>query len=325
VEEITDTTATLSWSHGVDNHSPISTYNLQARSPFSLGWQTVKTDPEPVSGDMESAMAVDLNPWVEYEFRVVATNTIGTGEPSAPSRPVRTREAVPSVAPANVSGGNGRRHELVISWEPVSEEFQNGDGFGYIVAFRANGTRAWKEKMVTSADSTTYKYRDETFPPLTPFEVKVGVYNNKGDGPFSKVVTVFSAEGEQCVHCGSADISLPLNTEPREAPSDVRTSAMSSSEVKVTWKAPSPGPGRPQGYEVTYWRESEQEEAGKKKRTVGNETVMLISGLEGNTQYHITVKGFNSIGQGPASASIRISTKKNREFSEQQQPEHREH
>lgn len=48
---------------------------------------------------------------------------------------------------------------------------------------------------MTSADSTTYKYRDETFPPLTPFEVRVGVYNNKGDGPFSGVVTVFSAEG----------------------------------------------------------------------------------------------------------------------------------
>ncbi|KAI5085273.1 contactin-5, partial [Silurus meridionalis] len=293
VEEITDTTATLSWSHGVDNHSPISTYNLQARSPFSLGWQTVRTDPDPVTGDMESAISVELNPWVEYEFRVVATNAIGTGDPSAPSRPIRTKEAVPSVAPANVSGGNGRRHELVISWEPVSEEFQNGDGFGYIVAFRANGTRAWKEKMVTSADSTTYKYRDETFPPLTPFEVKVGVYNNKGDGPFSTVVTVFSAEGE-----------------PREAPSDVKASAISSSEVKVTWKAPTPGPGRPQGYEVNYWRDSEQEEAVKRKRTVGNETLMLISGLEGNTQYHITVRGFNSIGLGPLSTSIQTSTKK---------------
>lgn len=43
VEEITDSTATLSWTRGLDNHSPISTYNLQARSPFSLGWQTVKT------------------------------------------------------------------------------------------------------------------------------------------------------------------------------------------------------------------------------------------------------------------------------------------
>lgn len=81
------------------------------------------------------------------------------------------------------------------SFQPVSEEFQNGEGFGYIVAFRANGTRGWKEKMVTSADSTTYKYRDETFPPLTPFEVKVGVYNNKGDGPFSPVVIIHSAEG----------------------------------------------------------------------------------------------------------------------------------
>lgn len=50
-------------------------------------------DPDPVTGDMESAMAVELNPWVEYEFRVVASNAIGTGDPSAPSRGVRTKEA----------------------------------------------------------------------------------------------------------------------------------------------------------------------------------------------------------------------------------------
>ena len=38
-------------------------------------------------------MAVELNPWVEYEFRVVATNPIGTGDPSTPSRMIRTNEA----------------------------------------------------------------------------------------------------------------------------------------------------------------------------------------------------------------------------------------
>lgn len=53
-------------------------------------WSTV---PDVISGDMESAMAVELNPWVEYEFRVVATNKIGTGDPSAPSRVIRTNEA----------------------------------------------------------------------------------------------------------------------------------------------------------------------------------------------------------------------------------------
>lgn len=50
-------------------------------------------DPQPVTGDLESAVAVELNPWVEYEFRVVASNAIGTGDPSAPSRGVRTKEA----------------------------------------------------------------------------------------------------------------------------------------------------------------------------------------------------------------------------------------
>lgn len=149
-------------------------------------------------------------------------------------------------------------------FQPVSEEFQNGEGFGYIVAFRANGTRGWKEKMVTSADSTTYKYRDETFPPLTPFEVKVGVYNNKGDGPFSKVVIIHSAEGGEFNICGCMDLKstqgrapciskwspLCVFTEPREAPSDVKAYSISSSEIRVTWKPPNPGPGRPKAYEV---------------------------------------------------------------------------
>ncbi|KAM8872899.1 contactin-5 isoform 2-T2 [Synchiropus picturatus] len=294
VEEIADTTATLSWTRGLDNHSPISTYHLQARSPFSLGWQTVHTDPEPVTGDMESAMAVQLNPWVEYEFRVVASNAIGTGDPSVPSRAVRTKEAVPSVAPANVSGGNGRRHELVISWEPVSEEFQNGEGFGYIVAFRANGSRGWKEKMVTSADSTTYKYRDETFPPLTPFQVKVGVYNNKGDGPFSRAVVIHSAEGE-----------------PREPPTDVEAFGISSAEIRVTWRPPGPGPGRPRAYEVGFWKDGEEEEEEEgKQRTVKNETFVVLSGLQSDRLYRITVKALNSIGQGPASAAVTARTRK---------------
>uniref|UniRef100_A0ACB8FFP7 Contactin-5 n=1 Tax=Sphaerodactylus townsendi TaxID=933632 RepID=A0ACB8FFP7_9SAUR len=117
--------------------------------------------------------------------------------------------AVPKTAPANVSGRSGRRHELVIAWEvaflvlqlaflevtPVSEEFQNGEGFGYIVAFKPNEARGWKEKMVTSSDASKFIYRDESVPPLTPFEVKVGAYNNKGDGPFSPIVIIHSAEG----------------------------------------------------------------------------------------------------------------------------------
>ncbi|XP_007936297.1 contactin-5 [Orycteropus afer afer] len=295
VEEITENTATLSWSPAVDNHSPVSSYNLQARSPFSLGWQTVKTVPEIITGDMESAMAVDLNPWVEYEFRVVATNPIGTGDPSTPSRMIRTNEA-------GYSSGSGmhsrycssiRAVSPLLNPQPVSEEFQNGEGFGYIVAFRPNGTRGWKEKMVTSSEASKFIYRDESVPPLTPFEVKVGVYNNKGDGPFSQIVVICSAEGE-----------------PSAAPTDVKATSVSVSEILVAWKHIKESLGRPQGFEVGYWKDMEQEEAAETVKTRGNESSIILTGLEGNTLYHFTVRAYNGAGYGPPSSEVSATTKK---------------
>lgn len=43
VDEITDTTAQLSWTEGTDSHSPVISYAVQARTPFSVGWQSVRT------------------------------------------------------------------------------------------------------------------------------------------------------------------------------------------------------------------------------------------------------------------------------------------
>lgn len=43
MEEITDSTAQLSWSPGRDNGSPITGYIIQARTPFTVGWQGVDT------------------------------------------------------------------------------------------------------------------------------------------------------------------------------------------------------------------------------------------------------------------------------------------
>lgn len=43
MEEITDSTAQLSWTPGRDNGSPITGYILQARTPFTVGWQAVDT------------------------------------------------------------------------------------------------------------------------------------------------------------------------------------------------------------------------------------------------------------------------------------------
>lgn len=56
---------------------------------FSV-WYSFCLDPPIIEGNMEAARAVDLIPWMEYEFRVVATNTLGIGEPSIPSNKIKT-------------------------------------------------------------------------------------------------------------------------------------------------------------------------------------------------------------------------------------------
>ncbi|NWW29584.1 CNTN3 protein, partial [Panurus biarmicus] len=323
VDEITDTTAQISWQEGTDNHSPVTTYTIQARTPFSVGWQRATTGehrsqprlcgnvsgamflsflspfsppvPDVIDGKTFTSTVVDLNPWVEYEFRVVASNKIGGGEPSLPSEKVRTEEAVPEVPPSEVSGGGGSRSELVITWDPVPEELQNGEGFGYVVAFRPSGTTTWIQTVVTSPDTPRYVFRNESILPFSPYEVKVGVYNNKGEGPFSAVTTVFSAEEE-----------------PSTAPSGVSATSLSSSAIQVSWTAIpwKMSNGRLLGYEVRYWNNGQKEESSNRVKAAGNETSIKITGLRSNLAYYTAVRAYNSAGAGPFSATVNATTKK---------------
>nr|XP_030139305.3 contactin-4 isoform X1 [Taeniopygia guttata]XP_030139306.3 contactin-4 isoform X1 [Taeniopygia guttata] len=295
IEEVTESTAQLSWRPGADNHSPITMYVVQARTPFSVGWQAVSTVPEIIDGRTFTATVVGLNPWVEYEFRVVAANLIGIGEPSSPSEKRRTEEALPEVTPANVSGGGGSKSELVITWETVPEELQNGGGFGYVVAFRPLGTVSWMQTVVASPDAARYVFRNESLPPFSPYEVKVGVYNNKGEGSFSPVTVVYSAEEE-----------------PTRAPTTVLARSISASDVEVSWAPPweNQHKGRIQGYEVRCWRHDEKEENAKRIRTVGNQTSTKVSNLRGNALYHLAVRAYNTAGTGPSSAAVNVTTKK---------------
>ncbi|XP_039086489.1 contactin-3 [Hyaena hyaena] len=294
VDEITDTTAQLSWKEGTDNHSPVISYSVQARTPFSVGWQTATTVPEIIDGKTHTATVVELNPWVEYEFRVVASNKIGGGEPSLPSEKVRTEEAVPDVPPSEVSGGGGSRSELVITWDPVPEELQNGEGFGYVVAFRPLGVTNWIQTVVTSPDTPRYVFRNESIVPFSLYEVKVGVYNNKGEGPFSPVTTVFSAEEE-----------------PTIAPSQVSANSLSSSEIEVSWSTIpwKLSNGHLLGYEVRYWNNGEEESSSKVK-VAGNETSARLRGLKSNVAYYTAVRAYNSAGAGPFSTTVNATTKK---------------
>ncbi|KAJ0068370.1 hypothetical protein NL108_005956, partial [Boleophthalmus pectinirostris] len=293
VEEITDSTAQLSWTAGRDNGSPITGYSIQARTPFTVGWQAVDTVPEIINGNMLTATVVDLNAWVEYEFRVVARNAVGLGEPSPPSAKTRTEDAIPDTAPTDVGGGGGTKSELVITWEPVPEELQNGEGFGYIIAFRQTGTVMWTRAVQSTPGVSRYTFRNDTLPAFSPFDVKVAAYNNRGEGPFSSIATVYSAEEV-----------------PSVAPKRVVARSMSAVQIEVVWEALHALPERVLGYEVVYWEDDTKPDTIGKVRLTGNYSATNLTGLRADTAYYISVAAFNTAGPGPQTAPINSTTKK---------------
>ena len=76
----------------------------------------------------------------------------------------------------------------------MAREYQNGDGFGYIVAFKRRDAETWTMVRVPSVESSRYVYTNQSLSPYSPFEVKIKAYNRKGEGPFSQMALVHSAE-----------------------------------------------------------------------------------------------------------------------------------
>ncbi|XP_011371413.2 contactin-2 [Pteropus vampyrus] len=294
VRDIGDTTVQLSWSRGFDNHSPIAKYTLQARTPSSGKWKQVRTNPANIEGNAETAQVLGLTPWTDYEFRVIASNILGTGEPSGPSSKIRTKEAAPSVAPSGLSGGGGAPGELIVNWTPMSREYQNGDGFGYLLSFRRQGSASWQTAQVPGADAQYFVYSNDSVRPYTPFEVKIRSYNRRGNGPESLTALVYSAEEE-----------------PRVAPTKVWAKGVSSSEMNVTWDPVQQDMnGILLGYEIRYWKAGDKEAAADRVRTAGLDTSARVTDLHPNTKYHVTVRAYNRAGPGPASPSTSATTMK---------------
>uniref|UniRef100_A0A8K9V9X4 Contactin 2 n=1 Tax=Oncorhynchus mykiss TaxID=8022 RepID=A0A8K9V9X4_ONCMY len=274
VKNVAETSAELRWSRGYDNHSPIGKYVIMGCSPLSSGWRTMRTEPSNIEGNAESARVVGLLPWMDYEFQVIASNILGSGEPSMSSHTVRTQQAAPTVAPSGLGGGGGDRNELIITWTPMAREYQNGDGFGYILAFRKRNTPTWVVERVSNVESSRYVYSNQSLSPYCPFEVKIKAYNRKGEGPFSQIALVHSAPSfsQRCTVCGISTLKCCL--------------------------------------QIRYWRQHEREAAADRVRTAGLETTARVAGLRPSTRYHVTVLAYNSAGTGPASPKSTVTTRR---------------
>lgn len=296
VRNVAESSVELKWSRGYDNHSPIGKYVIMGRSSLSSGWRRMRTDPVNIEGNAEFVRVTGLIPWMDYQFQVIASNILGNGEPSMPSHTVRTQQAAPTVAPSGLGGGGGDHGELIITWTPMAREYQNGDGFGYILAFkREEPLSLWEVVRIPHLESSRYVHYNSSLKPYQPFEVKIKAYNRRGEGPFSQVAVVYSAEEE-----------------PVMGPHSINATALTAFDILVSWSPVQQITSNAiiRGYEIRYWRQHEREAAADRVRTAGLESSARVSGLRPSTRYHVAVLAYNSAGTGPLSPRTTVTTRK---------------
>ncbi|KAL4622382.1 neurofascin isoform X10 [Arapaima gigas] len=285
----------LTWIHGNDNNSPITEFLVQfEENHFEPGkWQNLSSYP----GDLNSVV-LQLSPYVNYQFRVIAINAVGPSPPSRPSPRYQTSGAAPDVAPRGLKGEGTRKNIMEISWKPLSDMEKNGPNMRYVVLWRRQDVgRDWKNATTTSArhilhDAGVY----------APYEIKVLAVNDFGPGPESDVIIGYSGEDY-----------------PTAPPTDLRVSRIDSTNVHMHWTPVDPSTimGALKEYRVHYWRESSLLKGLRVSKEVktqgfnvsGPQPSGILADLIPYSNYKMYMNVANGRYEGPPSNTVEFQTK----------------
>ena len=221
----------------------------------------------------------------EYQIRVAAVNTQGTGPPS------RIIKATP-FSPLNLPGtprnleltpGDGR---IEVSWDPPTDA---GDPpvHGYQVYWRQGSSGTWTggASRYTEGTSTVFEH----FRNGQPYQIRVEARNTEGLGPSTP-----------------PKAAVPSRTRadnPERAPGAPQNLVLTPGDRKITvsWDAPS-NRGNPPlvGYWL-YWRAQGRQHRVHWHGDTSNTVTRTVGGLTNNTAYEVWVIAGN--GQGISGVS----------------------
>ncbi|XP_032144807.1 neurofascin isoform X17 [Sapajus apella] len=185
--DLAERSVRLTWIPGDDNNSPITDYVVQfEEDQFQPG---VWHDHSKYPGSVNSAV-LRLSPYVNYQFRVIAINEVGSSHPSLPSERYRTSGAPPESNPGDVKGEGTRKNNMEITWTPMNATSAFGPNLRYIVKWRRRETReAWNNVTVWGS-----RYVVGQTPVYVPYEIRVQAENDFGKGPEPESVIGYSGE-----------------------------------------------------------------------------------------------------------------------------------
>ncbi|XP_070122611.1 neurofascin isoform X14 [Equus caballus] len=274
--DLAERSVRLTWIPGDDNNSPITDYVVQfEEDQFQPG---VWHDHSKFPGSVNSAV-LQLSPYVNYQFRVIAINEVGSSHPSLPSERYRTSGAPPESNPADVKGEGTRKNNMEITWTPMNATSAFGPNLRYIVKWRRRETReSWNNVTVWGS-----RYVVGQTPVYVPYEIRVQAENDFGKGPEPDTVIGYSGE------------DLP------SAPRRFRVRQPNLETINLEWDHPEHPNGILTGYTLRYVAFNGTK-VGKQivENFSPNQTKFTVQRADPVSRYRFTLSARTQVGSGEA-------------------------
>ncbi|KAM6295256.1 neurofascin isoform 3-T3 [Aegotheles albertisi] len=283
--DLAERSVRLTWIPGDDNNSPITDYIVQFEEDrFQPGtWHNHSRYP----GSVNTAH-LNLSPYVNYQFRVIAVNDVGSSLPSMPSERYQTNGARPEINPTGVQGAGTQKNNMEITWTPLNATQAYGPNLRYIVRWRRRDPRgSWYNETVRAPRHVVWNT-----PIYVPYEIKVQAENDFGRAPEPDTYIGYSGEDY-----------------PKAAPTDVRIRVLNSTAIALTWTRVHLDTiqGQLKEYRAYFWRDSSLLKnlwVSKKRQYVsfpGDRNRGIVSRLFPYSNYKLEMVVTNGRGDGPRS------------------------
>ncbi|XP_054659986.1 neurofascin isoform X19 [Grus americana] len=222
--DLAERSVRLTWIPGDDNNSPITDYIVQFEEDrFQPGtWHNHSRYP----GSVNSAV-LSLSPYVNYQFRVIAVNDVGSSLPSVPSERYQTNGARPEINPTGVQGAGTQKNNMEITWTPLNATQAYGPNLRYIVRWRRRDPRgSWYNETVKTPRHIVWNT-----PIYVPYEIKVQAENDFGRAPEPDTVIGYSGEDSAT---GLPPTTIGLTSTTTTAPTTTTTTDTTTTTTDTT-------------------------------------------------------------------------------------------
>ncbi|XP_062461358.1 neurofascin isoform X8 [Pezoporus occidentalis] len=274
LSDLAERSVRLTWIPGDDNNSPITDYIVQFEEDrFQPGmWHNHSRYP----GSVNSAI-LSLSPYVNYQFRVIAVNDVGSSLPSVPSERYQTNGARPEINPTGVQGAGTQKNNMEITWTPLNATQAYGPNLRYIVRWRRRDPRgSWYNETVKAPRHVVWNT-----PIYVPYEIKVQAENDFGRAP------------EPDTYIGYSGEDLP------SSPRYLRIRQPNLEIINLEWDHPEHPNGVLTGYSLRY----QAFNGSKTGRTLvenfsPNQTKFTVQRTDPISRYRFFLRARTQVGEG---------------------------